>query len=181
MSCQIPIRLWLAYLGALLLAGCAELKTSPDTAPELGPPLQVYSAEGRISLRQGGRSDHLKFRWERTRERDSVLFMSPLGQGLAELTRDATGARLHQPNQALIEADNLPQLAQRVFGAPLPLEAMAEWMRGAKPSLSGKVDGWQVLISDTLPYRQRRLLRVMEASRGDVELKLVVDDWDAPE
>lgn len=152
-----------------------------DTGPALGPALQGYSAEGRISLRQGERSDHLRFRWEHTRDNDTVLLMSPLGQGLAELTRDTTGARLRQPNQALIEADSLPLLAQQILGAPLPLEAMAEWMRGAKPSLSGEVDGWQVLISDTLPYRQRRLLRVLEASRGDVELKLIVDDWDAPE
>ncbi len=174
------MRPWFICLGMLLLTACAEMQTPPDLAQRLGPPLQGYSAEGRISLRQGERSDHLKFRWEHTRDSDTVLLMSPLGQGLAELTRDTTGARLRQPNQALIEADNLPQLAQRVFGAPLPLEAMAEWMRGAKPSLSGEIDGWQVLISDTLPYRQSRLLRVMEASRGDVEFKLIVDEWDEP-
>lgn len=164
-----------------MLAACAELQAPFDAALELGPPLLAYGAEGRISLRQGERSDHLKFRWDHSQGSDIVLIMSPLGQGLAELSRDATGARLRQPNQAPLEAANLPQLVERVFGAPLPLEAMAEWMRGARPSRSGEIDGWQVSISDTVPYRQRRLLRVMEASRGDVELKLIVDDWDAPE
>jgi len=107
--------------------------------------------------------------------------MSPLGQGLAELTRDRNGARLTQPNQATITADTLPQLAQRVLGTPLPLVAMADWLRGARPELSGEVDGWRVVISETSAYRQRRLLRVMEARREDVEFKLIVDDWDAPE
>jgi len=175
------MRLWLACLVALLLAACAEMQGASDVAGALGPPLQRFSAEGRISLRQGERSDHLRFHWEHTPERDAVLLMSPLGQGIAELTRDASGARLVQPNQATIAADTLPQLAQRVFGTPLPLEAVADWLRGARPALSGSVDGWRVMISDTSVFHQSRLLRVMEAHREDVELKLIVDDWDVPE
>ena len=58
---------------------------------------------------------------------------------------------------------------------------MAEWLRGAQPALSGDVDGWHVVVSDTSAFRQHRLLRVIEARRDDVEFKLIVDDWDAPE
>jgi len=174
------MRLWLACLAALLLAACAEIQDISD-APRLGPPLQRFAAEGRISLRQGERSEHLRFRWEHAPGSDVVLLMSPLGQGIAQLTRDASGARLVQPNQATIAADSLPQLAQRVLGAPLPLEDMADWLRGARPDLSGSVNGWRVVISDTSMFHQSRLSRVMEARRGDVELKLVVDDWDVPE
>lgn len=175
------MRWWLICLGGLLLVSCADMQAPAVVTQALGPPLQAYSAAGRISLRQGGRSDHLKFHWEHSRASDTVLLMSPLGQGLAELTRDSGGARLRQPNQPPIAADSLPQLARQVLGVPLPLEELAEWMRGARPFSSGQIDGWRVLISDTLPYRQRRLLRVLEASRGDIELKLIVDEWDAPE
>jgi outer membrane lipoprotein LolB len=175
------LKAWLACLAALVLAACAEMGDVADALQTLGPPLQRLTAEGRISLRQGERRDHLRFRWEHAPGSDVVLLMSPLGQGLAELTRDAAGARLIQPNQATIVADTLPQLAQHVFGTPLPLEAMADWLRGAEPALNGEVDGWRVVISDTLPYRESRLLRVMEASRDDVEFKLIVDTWDAPE
>lgn len=175
------MRSWLACWAALLLAACAEFPPSSDVSPSLGPPLQRFAAEGRISLRQGERRDHLRFRWEHTAESDMVLLMSPLGQGLAELTHDASGARLKQPNQAVITADTLPQLVQRVLGAPLPLDAVADWLRGARPALSGEVDGWRVVISETVAYRQRRLVRVMEARREDVDFKLIVDDWDAPE
>ncbi len=175
------MRSWLACLVALLLGACAEFSPQTDPSLTLGPPLQSVSAEGRISLRQGERRDHLRFRWEHAPGSDVVLLMSPLGQGLAELTRDRNGARLTQPNQATITADTLPQLAQRVLGAPLPLDAMADWLRGARPELSGEVDGWRVVISETSAYRQRRLLRVMEARREDVDFKLIVDDWDVPE
>ena len=165
----------------MALGACAEMPDASDAAQTLGPPLQRFSAEGRISLRQGDRRDHLRFRWERSADSDVVLLMSPLGQGLAELARDPGGARLTQPNQPVIAAGSLPQLAQRVFGAPLPLEAMADWLRGARPDLSGEVDGWRVLVSETSAYRQHRLLRAIEARREDVEFKLVVDDWDVPE
>jgi outer membrane lipoprotein LolB len=175
------MRPWLACLVALLLVACAESPPLSDVPLTLGPPLQRLAAEGRISLRQGDRRDHLRFRWEHTPGSDVVLLMSPLGQGVAELVRDATGARLTQPNQPVIAADTLSQLAQRVFGAPLPLEAMADWLRGARPALNGEVDGWRVIISETSAFRQGRLLRVMEASREDVEFKLIVDDWDVPE
>lgn len=175
------MRSWLACLVALMLAACAELAPREDATSALGPPLERFAAEGRISLRQGERRDHLRFRWEHEPGSDAVLLMSPLGQGLAELKRDATGATLKQPNRALLAADTLPQLAQQVLGSPLPLEAMADWMRGARPEFEGEIDGWRVLISDTSPFHQRRLLRVMEAGRGDVEFKLIVDDWDLPE
>jgi outer membrane lipoprotein LolB len=176
------LRTWLLCLLAMVLGACAEMQEAPaDAEQTLGPPLQRFAADGRISLRQGERRDHLRFHWEHSTGSDVVLLMSPLGQGLAELARDARGARLTQPNQPIIAADTLPQLAQRVFGAPLPLEAMADWLRGARPALAGEVDGWRVVVSETSAYRQHRLLRIIEARREDVEFKLIVDDWDIPE
>lgn len=175
------MRAWLVCLAALLLSACAGLAPSFDSPSALGPPLERFGADGRISLRQGERSDHLRFRWDHTPQSDVVLLMSPLGQGLAELTRDAAGARLVRPNQAAIAADDLPQLVRQVVGAPLPLEALADWLRGARPALRGDAEGWRVVISDTSALRQHRLLRVLEASRGDVDLKLIIDDWDVPE
>ena len=141
------MRAWLVCLAAALLAACPESAPRFATSLPLGPPLVRFAAEGRISLRQGERSDHLRFRWDHTPQSDVVLLMSPLGQGLAELSRDAAGARLLQAEQATIIADTLPQLAQRVVGAPLPLEALADWLRGARPDLSGEADGWRVVLS----------------------------------
>ena len=64
----------------------------------------------------------------------------------------------------------------------MPLETVADWLRGARPELAGEVDGWRVAIieSSVPPAGKSRLLRVMEAGRGDVEFKLIVDDWDLP-
>lgn len=175
------MRAALAWLAVFLMAACAEIPQQSGALPVLGPPLSRFTAEGRISLHQGDRRDHLRFRWDHAADRDVVLLMSPLGQGMAELTRDTAGVRLVQPNQAVISAETLPQLAQRAFGTPVPLNAMAEWLRGARPALSGEVDGWRVVISDTSTFRQHRLPRIMDARRDDAEFKLVVDDWNAPD
>ena len=117
---------------------CSRLHNQPAAEPVLGPAVQRFTAEGRISLRQGDRRDHLRFSWDHAPGYDLVLLMSPLGQGLAELTRDAAGARLVQPNQAPVGADSLAQLVQRTFNAPVPLDASlpAQWpgYRGATPA-----------------------------------------------
>jgi len=157
-------------------------RESLQKTAELGRAVYYSRSRGKLWFK-GEESGHVQTVHEIRTDCDSdvVLLMSPLGQGLAELARDAGGARLTQPNQAVIIADSLPQLAQRVFGAPLPLDTMADWLRGARPALSGEVDGWRVVISETSAYRQHRLLRVIEARREDVEFKLIVDDWDVQE
>jgi len=175
------MRSWLVCLAVLLAAGCAPMPGPADDTRVLGPAVPRFFAEGRISVRQGDRRDHVRFRWEHAPDGDVVLLMSPLGQGLAELARDASGARLKQPGQSVVAAEDLPRLAQRIFSAPLPLEAVADWLRGARPELAGEVDGWRVTVGETASIRAHRLVRAMEASREDVDFKLVVDDWDVPE
>jgi outer membrane lipoprotein LolB len=171
------MRVWLAWLVVAVLAGCADLRTIAEQEPVTGPPLENFSAEGRISLRQGDRSDHLQFEWQHSPQRDVVMFSAPLGQGVAELGRDAGGAWLVMPGAPERRAADLSELAQRVFGAPLPLDALADWLRGAQSQLEGEVDGWRIAVTETMPYHQRRLPRRLDLRRGDVELRIVIDAW----
>lgn len=187
-----------------VVAACAQFPAAPGlsdsmSAQLLGPPLETFVAEGRLALYQGGRQDHVRFRWQHAAAEDVVLFLSPLGQGIAEIRRDAMSARLTQPNQPIVEANSLPELALRVFGTALPLDSLADWLRGARPQLHGEVDGWHVRVTDTMPhpkgafqerpctsygqpqgctaYHQGRLLRTLIVTREEVTLKLIVDSW----
>lgn len=169
---------WLPGLVALFaLAGCTTVAGDPEPGRLLGPPLQRFAADGRISLRQGGRSDHLRFDWQHEPERDVVLFSTPLGQGLAELGREAGGAWLRVPGQAEQRAPDLAALTLRLFGAALPLDELATWLRGARPQLAGEVDGWQVVVTASAPHRGHLLPQRIEALRDEVELKIVVTGW----
>lgn len=171
------MRSWLVCLATLLLAACSGMQEVSESTQLLGPALQSFASNGRISLRQGERSDHLQFDWQHGPERDVVLFSSPLGQGLAELGRDAAGAWLIVPGESERRAPDLGTLAQRLFGAPLPLDILAEWLRGARPALSGEVDGWRIAVTEAAPFGQRRLPRRLEVRRDDIELRIVIDGW----
>lgn len=165
-------------VAVLALAACAELgPIQNDAMPPLGPALERFTADGRISLRQGDRSDHLQFDWQHAPEKDVLLFSSPLGQGLAELGREPGGAWLRLPGKPEQRAADLPSLAQQVFGVALPLDSLAEWLSGGQPQPEGEVDGWRVAVTESAPYRERRLPRRIEVRRGDVELKIVVGGW----
>jgi outer membrane lipoprotein LolB len=141
----------------MLLAGCA---LSPPAEPvavvDVAP--ATFAAHGRLSLRQGERRDHLGFDWTHSPERDVVLFLSPLGQGLAEIGRDGAGAWLTRPGEPELRASDLRSLAQQAFGAPLPLDALPDWLRGAHGG-SGTADGWRIAITD------------------DIELLILIDGW----
>jgi outer membrane lipoprotein LolB len=186
---------WASFL-LLGVAACAQFPATFDArlsenAPVLlGPPVDSFVAEGRLSLQQDKRQDHVGFRWQHTAAEDVVLFISPLGQGLAEIRRDAAVARLIQPNQPIVEASDLPALALRIFGTPLPLDTLTDWMRGARPELQGEIAGWRISVTDTTlhsagafstPSHQRRLLRTLVVTREDVILKLIVDSWELPD
>lgn len=168
--------MWLAWLFLALLAGCA---TAPDNPPEAvpGPPLHEFSAVGRISVRQGDRSEHLQFEWRHAPQSDLVVFSTPLGQGLAELGRDAGGAWLTLPGTEPRRAGGLPELTRLVVGVPLPLGMLADWLRGAQPALEGEAEGWHIVILETMPYDQSRLPRRLDIRRGEVELRIVIDGW----
>lgn len=165
------------------VASVPEPRPAEDIA--LGPPLEHFIANGRIALKNGERRDHLGFHWQHSAAGDRVLFLSPLGQGLAELERDAGGARLTRPNQPPVVAGDLRLLTQDILGSAVPLDVLADWLRGARPEWHGEVDGWQVTIGESVllasPSGQRRLLRTLTARREPVELRLIVDEWTVDE
>ena len=160
----------------LSLGGCAAPGRSDEDVGILGPALESFSASGRLAIRQSERSDHLQFDWQHSPQQDVVLLLGPLGQGLAEIVRDANGARMTRPNTAPVAAPTIAVLAQEIFGIPLPLQELGDWLRGAR-GLSGDQDGWRIVVAQTAPYRQNRLPRRLVVSQGDVKLILIVDSW----
>ena len=190
---------WLIAIACVVfLTACAPLPQAPGPAlteihPPLGPPLTSFTADGRLAVHQGQRQDHVRFRLLHSASEDVVLFMSPLGLGVAELRRDANGIELTQPNRPAMKADSLPALAQQIFGTPLPLDSLVDWLRGARPEWVADVDGWHVEVLDATmqppgaspagggtfaPSCQSRLLRKVRVTQEDVVLQVIIDSWD---
>lgn len=184
-----------ALLSAVaLLSACVTLEpmetgSEPISADAMnamgavGPPLDVFFASGRLSLRQGDRRDFLKFDWHHAPGRDSLLLLSPLGQGVAELVRDSSGARLMRAGEIPVVAPDIDTLILQILGTAVPLDELGHWLSGRR-GISGNAAGWRISVVQTTSHpvvAQGRLPRRLEAIRDDVALTLIVDEWAAGE
>lgn len=194
MRCRRPIAPMFAALLMALLAGCAQLPGSESAASVASAPARVridrYTLTGRLAVREGEHHYAANFTWQHALERDEILFTTPLGQGIAELTRDAAGARLTTAERREYFAADWQELSARIFGFSLPLAALPRWLVAAVPDdalgvardAAGRPqrmvsEGWQVAYLDYQSAAAEALPVLMEFKRGDIEARLKIDDW----
>ena len=193
----MPRRLLSALALLAVLVGCAQLPgTEPAVLPAPRPAraaIEAYTFAGRIALRKGEQRYAVNLTWRHAAQRDEILFATPLGQGLAELTRDAAGARLTMADHREFSAPDWQELSAQVFGFSLPLDALPRWLAGVVPSdaLGVKRDaanrpqymvseGWQINYLDYESPAADALPTLLELKREDIEVRLKIDDWQLP-
>lgn len=155
----------------LLLAGCA-------TAPPLPPrpaadAIAAFAFYGRLAVRQGETRHHMKIDWQHSAARDEILLATPLGQGVAEIVRDAAGARLTLADKRSFTADDWGTLAEQVFGFRLPLSATSRWLLGAPAD----TEGWRMRVIERESAAADALPTVIELERDDMHVRLQIDAW----
>ncbi len=182
-----------------LLAGCAGMNATPIMPPIERPTrasIDAFSLDGRISIREGERRNAANIFWQHAPDRDEMLFSTPLGQGLAELTRDAGGAHLRLADHREFAAADWEGLARQLFGVSLPLSALPRWVIGA--ALQGSadkgasdaagrpqwrlIDGWRIDYRDYESSATNALPTLIELRRDadDIEMRIKVDAWTIP-
>jgi outer membrane lipoprotein LolB len=155
-----------------VLAGCASLPP-PAASPQPTFSAGGFALEGRLSVRQGETRHHVGISWRHEAARDEIFLSGPLGQGVAELTRDQTGARLLTADRQLTTAADWESLAERAFGARLPLSNLPRWLAGAPLAPTFQVDGWRIDVLDVADGRPT----LIELRRDDIEALLRIDSW----
>jgi outer membrane lipoprotein LolB len=136
--------------------------------------LAAFAIEGRIAVHQGESRSYANVTWQHGAGGDTILLTTPLGQGLAELSRDAGGARLITADRREIDAPDWDGLSERALGARLPLDDLPSWLGGRPPAPDS---GWQV---EYLAYQSRAadaLPTLIEFHRGDLDVRLKIDRW----
>lgn len=154
-----------------LLAGCA---VHPPLPPR--PPLAditQFAFTGRLAVRQGAQSHYVNVDWRHAVAEDEILLTTPLGQGVAEIVRDAAGARLMLADRRHFEADDWAALSAQVFGFRLPLGASARWLLGE----IGAAEGWRVRVTERESDAPDALPQVIELERDDIAVRLKIDAW----
>ncbi len=178
-----------ALLFSAMIGGCALLQP-PAAALAPRPPgaaIEAYTLSGRISVRQGEVRHASNLVWEHDASRDEILLSTPLGQGIAELTRDAGGARLLTSDHREFSAPDWESLSARIFGFTLPLSMLPRWVLADAPG-SAKRDaagrpahfserGWQVDYGDYETDAPNALPQLIEIRRDDIDVRLKIDEW----
>jgi outer membrane biogenesis lipoprotein LolB len=163
-----------ASILVLLLGACA---TAPRQAlPELASVPSSFEMTGRISIRQGDRSDIAKLRWTRTPGSDVWVISSPLGNDVARIESTPQGATLYQGG-GTVEAPDFPALTERILGVGLDPDLLAAWLHGNAP-VGARAD-WKFSIDETQKAGSVDLARRITATRGDTVVRLVVDGYQA--
>ena len=188
-----------------LLAGCATLtdKTTAVSTVVIEPAAIGIAASanfrvaGRVSVRDSKQSFSGGVRWNHTDVGDEILLLSPLGQTVAQIQRNPEGVQLTTSEQKISRAADVENLTEQVLGWRLPLMGLQYWVRGDhSPATSAVVDkdgegrviairqdGWEITYSSFFPLEPAYLTqatrpRVLALQRGELEIRLVVDNWE---
>ncbi|HEX5129090.1 MAG TPA: outer membrane lipoprotein LolB [Usitatibacter sp.] len=158
-----------------LLAACATAPVPRQSLPALAGVPEAFEMTGRMSLRRGDISDIARLRWTHRGAADTWVFASPLGNEVARIESDANGARLEQGGAAPVEsAATFSELAQRAVGVALDPSMLVAWLHGSGPAQG---EGWQVTIDEAGPAGSVSVAKRLTARRGNVTVRLVVDDY----
>jgi outer membrane biogenesis lipoprotein LolB len=160
---------------ALLLGACA-IAPQPRPLPELAGVPDAFEISGRLALRMGERSEIAKLRWTHRPGADLWVIASPLGNEVARIESGPSGATLTQAGGGGAQADSFAQLTERALGVALDPVALARWLHGGEATAAS---GWSVTIEETQKAGSIDIARRISATRGDVVVRLVVDEYRA--
>jgi outer membrane lipoprotein LolB len=178
----------LLTLAVSLLSGCAALSSAPPLASPSREALDHFALEGRFSLYHESRSVSGRLSWVHRGASSEVLLSSPFGQGMAEIVTDARGAQLKSADGKVFVAPDVETLTQDVLGYPLPLEQLADWVRGRVPPGATRFDAlgraermqqadWQVEYGYGNDDPGSPPIRIIAKRAGAFELRLFVQEW----
>jgi outer membrane biogenesis lipoprotein LolB len=157
---------------ALLLGACA---TAPQPMPQLESIPAAFEMSGRLAVRQAERSEIARLRWTRTRDSDSWIIASPLGNEVARIESTPSGARLMQAGGPTENAASFQALTQKLLGVALDPSLLAAWLHGQPPA-DAPAD-WKFTMDETQQAGAVTLAKRLTARRGDVVVRLVVDSY----
>lgn len=142
-----------------------------------------FSLAGRISIRHQETAYHGTLNWQHTQARDELALAGPVGQGMAELRRDDNGVVLLLPNGERHEAQTLDALAERMFGAQLPITALPDWIRGIAPQAERDEQQrplrlvWSDWTVEWLRYDAAGRPQLLLLESPAVGVRLRIDSW----
>jgi outer membrane lipoprotein LolB len=167
-------RLHVSCAIALLVAACATVP--PQPLPQLTQVPQAFEIAGRIAVRDGQRSDIAKLRWTRKRGGfDEWVISSPIGNEVARIEAGPGGATLVAAGSDSSLTTSFAAVTERYLGVALDPGMLAGWIHGG--STSDAPGGWKVTLDETQHAGAVDIARRVTASRGDMVVRFVIDEY----
>ena len=197
----------LIYFFVIVLAGCA---TTPQQSTAIKPAKTVvieaavkeqmidtarFNILGRIAVQDRSQSSSGSFRWKHWPANDEIILFTPLGQVVAEISRNPQGVRLITSKLEVFYAEDVEGLTQEVLGWRLPLSSLQYWIQGihspftrAEKDFNEKdqvitirQDGWEIHYGSytAAQANQPNLPRRLDLTYDSLRIKLIVDEWKA--
>lgn len=152
--------------GALALAaGCAGL------TQQAGP--AEFELSGRIAVRYRDEGSTGNLAWRHAASSDEMLLTNSLGQGVARLQRADGVIVLTASDGREYRAADAEALTEEVLGFRVPLEGMAQWVRG-RPAPALEAAGWKVEYQEYDAERRPKRLRL---TYPGLEIRLAISAW----
>jgi outer membrane lipoprotein LolB len=189
-------RLWLAAL--MLLAGCVSAPPPKPTEsipwPQRRSQLQAldpFQLSGRVAVAAGSQGFSAHLNWEQRGARTTVQLNGPLGIGGVHVVNDGGVLQVeNSQGQRLADTDARDQLKAKLGFDP-PLGSLRYWIVGAPDPATPSVetvgadqrlaslqqDGWQIVYSNYMSAGQTWLPQRLALQRGDVRVRVIVDQW----
>src|SRR5690349_3683912 len=180
-------------LCALFVSACA---TAPRPSVSVRPAeVEAFELNGRVNVRAQQSAYPGRIRWQHGLERDEVWLYSPLGSAVAHMEQGPRGATLATSDGKQYRAARVSELARKVLGYELPLEALQYWVRGLpspaldrverKDDAAGRPEqieqgGWKVTYLDWEPAGAKGLPSKLDVAGEGLRMRLVVDEWKVP-
>lgn len=209
----IGTALTVAY--ACLLAGCATGPSVAPVTPQALPPaavssslqrftrlqaLPAFALEAKLAVQYADKGYTARLQWQHTLAEDHLQIYSPLGQQVAEITRNDAGVSLTDQAGKVHHAADVDGLTERLLGWRLPLAGLSVWVLAAPrldspyqinylaattPPLPAAVlqDQWQINYDEYRPtmlaHGEEQLPSTIRLQQQTVRLKLVIQHWAA--
>ena len=194
---------YLALLSFILLvAGCAAPLPVPPADPEIAwqsrqqdlAKVNDWRLNGRLAITRGSEAWHLKVNWRQKPEGYEIFLSGPFGSGV-KLVGNPQSVVLHDADQQAYSAEEPELLLYAHTGVLMPVTGLRYWILGLpdpdknhtnKTQLDAygrlaelQQRDWKVRFRDYVAVEQYQLPErlFIRSEDEDIEVRLVVDDW----
>lgn len=176
----------------LLLSACQSRSLLPtQSLPSSVETLQNWNLSARLGYRAGNDGGSASVDWRQRHPDGEMRFSGPIGIGSARLFWSPQSITLDTGKEQF-EAASSAELAWRLTGLWLPVEALQFWVRGLpwpnsqwqeQRNEQGQLEqleqlGWQLNFSDYQQIDKLSLPKKIHASQQDQRFTLVIRKWE---